>query len=35
MLRPLSVEGSFHLKKEKNLIKKTGIVLRSLDEALA
>jgi hypothetical protein len=35
ILKPLSFEGSFHFRKEKNAEKKIGIVLTSLDEALA
>lgn len=32
ILKRLSFEGSFHLRKEKNLITINGIILTSLDE---
>jgi hypothetical protein len=34
ILEPLSFEGSFHLRKEKDAIKVTGIVFTILDEVL-
>jgi hypothetical protein len=35
ILQPLSFEGSLDITKENNATKKTGIVLKILDEALA
>jgi hypothetical protein len=35
VLKPLSFEGSLHITKENNTTRKTGIVLKILDEALA
>jgi hypothetical protein len=35
ILKLLSFERSFHLRKGKDAVKKTGIVLTSLDGALA
>jgi hypothetical protein len=35
ILKPLPSEGSFHLRKDKNAIKETGIFLAILGESLA
>jgi hypothetical protein len=35
ILKPLPFEDSFHLRREKNTIFESGIVLTSLDEVLA
>lgn len=35
ILKPLFSEGSFHVRREKNAMKKIRIALTGLDEALA